>query len=136
MVDEASILKTAEGIQQMIQAQIQPMIEFMQDKVHATKLEALASILSGNLPYVGEPYGTHMWDPVQEVFVFVGSGGTHGINLLMLLLGPTEEEYEEHKANPNHEYRKPSLPAGSGAKQNDAVGLTINIDIGNGAITQ
>lgn len=55
--------------------------------------EAAAAITAGNPGklYVGEPYGTHVWCENEGAFVFVGSGGTHGVNILLLLLGAYEE---------------------------------------------
>lgn len=87
-------LLTAEEVSQNISQMIREAINIMQAKLDAKESKVIAQIREGTsgMAYVGAPYGTHVWDPIEGEFIFVGSGGTHGSPLLLLLIDPNNED--------------------------------------------
>ena len=109
LLTNASILQTAETGTRNLEAASAAIAEFVEARLSGSSARNLdkeaAAAISGNItmPYVGEPNGTHVWCEETETYVFVGSGGTHGINLLALLLG----DYDEDEAEPRYDHPDP-----------------------------
>ncbi|MCL2616091.1 MAG: hypothetical protein FWD96_00440 [Defluviitaleaceae bacterium] len=135
LMNEACILKTAESVTHQIRDMLSEIFELTQARLDASKLEMLASIKEGNMAYVGYPNGTHVWCPVDEVFTFVGSGGTHGVCIIMLLLGLLEDSDETRAENPEAARRPTDISEyGNTNSDNGTAQVAVNIDIGQGSI--